>query len=383
LILAGRGWGKTRVAAETVRAWVESGKYGRIALVAETAADARDVIVEGESGILAISPPWNKPVYEPSKRRLTWPNGAVATLYNGTEPDQLRGPQHDAAVIDELAKYAHAQATFDQLQFGLRLGDDPRLMVTTTPRPVPVIKSLIKDPRTVVTRGSTLDNAANLAPTFMAAILDRFEGTRLGRQELNAEILEDIEGALWTRAMLDACRIKPESLPQMQRIVVAIDPSGTSGKPDNRSDAVGIIVAGRGQDGKGYVLEDLTCNASPAAWGRVAVSAYHRHRADRIIAERNFGGAMVAHVISTVDPLASYAEVVATRGKAVRAEPVAALYEKGMVHHAGPFEKLEDQMASFSTAGYMGDKSPDRADALVWALTDLMVGATPSMMDVL
>lgn len=380
LVLAGRGWGKTRVGAETVRAWVESGRYGRIALVAETAADARDVMVEGDSGILKTSPPWFRPTYEPSKRRLTWPNGAVATLYNGTEPDQLRGPQHDAAWVDELAKYAAAQETWDQLQFGLRLGDSPRQLVTTTPRPIPLIRAMASAGTTVVTKGRTFDNADNLAASFIQTIRDRYEGTRLGRQELEAEILDDIPGALWTREMFDAHRLK--DAPEMQRIVVAVDPSGTKGESDN-GDSIGIVVAGRGVDGRGYVLADRTCKLSPDGWGRRTVQAYHEFRADRVVGEDNFGGAMVEFVVKTADKMVSYKAVKASRGKVVRAEPVAALYEQGKVSHVGSFPELEDQMSAFTPSGYMGEGSPDRCDALVWALTELMLGSGPSMMDVL
>jgi predicted phage terminase large subunit-like protein len=380
LVLAGRGWGKTKTGSEIIRGWVESGRYGRLALVAETAADARDVIVEGDSGILRCAPGWFRPQYEPSKRRLTWPNGAVATLYNGTEPDQLRGPQHDAAWVDELAKYQSAQETWDQLQFGLRLGNSPRQLVTTTPRPIPLIRSIAAASNTVVTKGRTFDNAANLAPSFIKSIRDRYEGTRLGRQELEAEILDDVPGALWTRAMFDDNRIS--SAPEMQRIVVAVDPSGTKGESDD-GDSIGIVVAGRGVDGRGYVLADRSCKLSPDGWGRRAVAAYHEFSADRVIGEDNFGGAMVEHVIKTADRMVSYKAVKASRGKVVRAEPVAALYEQGKVSHVSALPHLEDQMSAFTPSGYMGEASPDRADALVWALTELMIGSGPSMLDVL
>lgn len=372
LILAGRGFGKTRTGAEAVRSVVETGRYGRLALVAETAADARDVLVEGESGILAVSPPWMKPLYEPSKRRLTWPNGAIATLYNGIEPDQLRGPQHDFAVVDELAKYAYAQELWDQLQFGLRLGKSPRAIITTTPRPIPLIKRILADPLTVTTRGRTVDNAGNLAASFMKAVIDRYAGTRLGRQELDAEILDDVQGALWTRAILDAARVK--SAPELQRVVVAVDPSGTKGASDG-GDSIGIVAAGLGIDGLAYVLADRSCKLSPDGWGRRAVNTYHEFRADRIVAERNFGGAMVEHVIRSIDRNVSYLEVTASRGKVIRAEPVAALYEQNRVRHVGAFNDLEDQMTLITGEGFMGEGSPDRADALVWAITELMLGA--------
>lgn len=374
-MLAGRGFGKTRCGSEWVRSVacgqtpLAPGTHRRIAIVAETAADARDVMVEGESGILSVHPPDFRPLYEPSKRRLTWPNGAVATLYNAVEPDQLRGPQHDAAVCDELAKWRYARETWDQLQFGLRLGT-PRQVVTTTPRPIPVLKDLVNAPNTVVTRGSTFDNRANLAPAFLAEVQRRYEGTRLGRQELNAEILDDLPGALWTRDVIDQARVR--QAPEMQRIVVAVDPSGTGGESDD-GDSIGIVVAGKGIDGRAYVLADRTCKLSPDGWGRRAVNAYREFAADRIIAERNFGGAMVQHVIKTVDPSASYKEVTASRGKVARAEPVAALYEQGRVSHIGSFPELEDQMCQIDPSGFIGEGSPDRVDALVWALTELLV----------
>lgn len=377
-MLAGRGFGKTRTGAEWVRRNVcgdtplSAGRYRQIALIAETSADAREVMVgDGKlpgdgSGILQVHPRDFRPIYEPSKRRLTWPNGAIATLYNATEPDQLRGPQHDAAWCDELAKWQRAQDTWDQLQFGLRLGDHPRVVVTTTPRPIPLVKEIIAHPHTVVTRGSTLANAANLPVSFVQSIQERYAGTRLGRQELDAEILDDVPGALWTRTMLDAARRKV-ALPDMQRIVVAIDPSGTQGE-DDEGDDIGIIVAGKGVDARGYVLADRSCKLSPAGWGRRAVQAYREFKADRIIAEKNFGGAMVEHVIRTVDRNVPYQEVVASRGKVVRAEPIAALYEQGRITHVDVFPVLEDQMCAMTRDGYALDGSPDHVDALVWAL---------------
>ena len=343
----------------------------RMAIIAETAADARDVLVEGQSGILAISPDDEKPAYEPSKRRVTWPNGAVATLYNGTEPDQLRGPEHDLALVDELAKYRYAQETWDMLQFGLRLGRHPQVMVTTTPRPIPIIRNLAKAAGTVITKGSTFDNASNLPAAFLERLRERYEGTRLGRQELFAEILNDVPGALWRREMFESGRVK--QMPEMRRVVVAVDPSGTKGGGQDEGDDIGIVVCGRGIDGRGYILADRTCNESPGGWGKKAVEAYHEFKADRIIAERNFGGAMVEHVIRTTDQSVSYREVTASRGKVARAEPVAALYEQGKISHVGMFAELEDQMCLMAPDGYMGNGSPDRTDAAVWGLTELML----------
>lgn len=377
LILAGRGFGKTRTGAEWVRDNVcgstphSGGKYGRIALVAETAADARDVMVEGESGLLATHPKDQRPIYEPSKRRVTWANGAVATLYNATEPDQLRGPQHDLAWLDELAKWRYAQETFDMLQFGLRLGDKPRQCVTTTPRPTPLIRYLMKQERWVVTRGSTYDNKANLAPSFVKQIISRYEGTRLGRQELNAEVLDDAPGALWTRAKLDETRRKKtDRLPDMQRVVVAIDPAASAGNEEGQAET-GIVVAGIGTDGRGYVLDDVSCRQTPNGWARQAVAAYDLYAADAIVAETNQGGEMVEQTIRSVRPGVPYIGVRASRGKVTRAEPVAALYEQGRVSHVGAFPALEDQMVLFTPLGIEGGTTADRTDALVWAMTEL------------
>jgi len=370
--LAGRGWGKTRTGAEGIKEQVEAGLAGRIALVAPTAADARDTMVEGESGILAISSDWCRPTYEPSKRKLSWPGGAVAYTFSSEEADRLRGPQFDFAWADELAAWNDPQATWDMLMFALRLGSHPRWIATTTPRPIKLLKELIaREGRDVIVRrGSTYENAANLAGPFLDAIKARYEGTRLGRQELNAELLEDVQGALWTRDMLEKARFT-NNIPDLKRVVVAIDPSGTGGQDDG-GDAVGIVVAGVGRDGLGYILSDRTIKASPAVWGARAVAAYQEFRADRIVAERNFGGAMVQHVIRTVNPSVPYREVTASRGKIQRAEPIAALYEQGRVRHVGNFTELEDQLAAMTGEGYLGEGSPDRADALVWALTELM-----------
>lgn len=402
LILAGRGFGKTRAGAEWVRSRVTgstpmSGGVERIAIVAETAADARDVLVEGDSGLLAVHPKDQRPVYEPSKRRLTWPNGSVGTLYNATEPDQLRGPQHGLAWTDELAKFAKAQDMWDQLQFGLRLGKRPQQIVTTTPRAIPLIKKMVKQaleekdthlqggryPSIVVTRGSTFDNSANLAPTFLKEVQKRYANTRLGRQELEAAILDDLPGALWKQENIDSHRIHiplgmmwKQVVPDLIRIVVAVDPSGARGEEDENADSQGIIIAGEGVDREFYVLGDMSCKLSPDGWGRRAVLAYETFEADRIVAERNYGGAMVEHVIKSVNERVSYSEVVASRGKVVRAEPVAALYEQGKVHHVGIFDALEDQMCNTASDGYAGEGSPDRMDALVWAITELTTGSS-------
>jgi predicted phage terminase large subunit-like protein len=366
LALAGRGFGKTEAGAQWVRQRVAQGARS-IALVAETQKDLEEVMV---ARLIAIHPVKEAPEVRYKPVRMIWPNGAVALGYNGTEPDQLRGPEFDTAWCDELAKYRYARETWDILQFTMRKGDDPRVFVTTTPRPIPLIKDLVKDPSTVVTGGSTFDNAANLPPKFLERLAEQYKGTRLGRQELYAEILDDIPGALWRHEQFEAGRVK--SAPDLQRVVVAIDPSGTRGESDS-GDSIGIVVAGKGVDGRAYVLADRTCKLSPDGWGRRAVTAYREFKADRIIAERNFGGAMVEHVVRTIDTKVSYKEVTASRGKIVRAEPVAALYEQNKVSHVGSFKELEDQLCLFAPDGYLGENSPDRADALVWALNELML----------
>jgi phage terminase large subunit-like protein len=384
LVLAGRGWGKTRTGAEWVRENVcgstplARGKCRYVALVAETAGDARAVMIEGPSGLLRIHPPGFVPIYEPSKRLLTWPNGAVAGIFNATEPDQLRGPEHDLAWGDELAKWAYARETWDNLQFGLRQGSPPRVCVTTTPRPIPLLKEILADETTVTTKGITLDNSDNLAASFLRKIVGQYGGTRLGRQELNAEILDDIPGALWTRQMIDDNRVHEDKLPDMARVVVGVDPSGTSGAEDEGDD-IGIVVAGRGVNGRGYVLADFTCKLSPDGWGRRAVTAYHAHGADRLVAEVNYGGAMVKQVIKTCDSTVAFKEVHASRGKVARAEPVAALFEQGRVAMVGAFPELEDEMVSMTSTGYVGDDSPNRVDALVWALTEVMLSHIPAV----
>lgn len=364
----GRGWGKTRVGAETVRERVENGLAMRVAIVGETAADARDVMVEGESGIMAISPPWFRPQYEPSKRRLTWPNGAVGTTYSADDPEQLRGPQHDFAWPDEIAKWRRPEA-WDNLLMGLRLGSDPRCVATSTPRPVKLVRELVKDPRVVITRGTAYENLENLSPTFRAQVISRYEGTRLGRQELMGELLDDVPGALWTRKMIDDLRVV--EAPPLDRIVIAIDPAMESGED---SDETGILALGKGLDGHGYVLRDVSGRFSPKTWAQRALWLYHELGADRIVGEVNNGGEMVEHTIRTSPEgkTASYRAVRASRGKRVRAEPIAALYEQERMHHVGAFEELEDQMCNFTPDGYEG--SPDRLDAMVWAASELMLG---------
>lgn len=376
LLQTGRGYGKTRTGAETVRGWVESGAARRIALVSDTAADVRDVMVEGPAGILAVCPPWDRPVYEPTKRRLTWPNKAIATCYAAEAPDLLRGPEHDGAWCDELAKWKNLQkrdteggTAWSNLLMGLRIGAHPRCVVTTTPRPVKTLRDLLARSGVVITHGTSYENRANLSPDWYADVITPYEGTRLGRQELEGQLLTDTPGALWTAATLDAGRrLMPARL---VRVVLAIDPPGT----DRLEGAeCGIVAAAVGEDGHGYVLHDFSCRATPAGWGKVAVTQYQSLQADRIVAEQNYGGQMVEHTIRTAaadqDVAVSYAHVTATRGKQVRAEPIAALYEQGKVHHVGHLAKLEDELTTWTP----GMKSPNRLDALVWALTDLLAG---------
>lgn len=375
LYIGGRGAGKTRAGAEWIRTRVNGGIAKRIALVAATFAEARDVMIEGDSGLLTISSPLDRPLFEKSKRRLTWPNGAVAMCYSDDEPDMLRGAQHDTAWCDELAKWKHLDATWDNLQLGLRLGARPQQAVTTTPRTKKGLKAIMARGDTVITRGSTHDNRDNLAPAFFKDVIRRYEGTRFGRQEINAELLDDVPGALWTRDMLDAALIPHGAkLPEMTRVVVAVDPSGARGMDERCS--IGIVAAGRGIDGLGYVLGDYTCSLSPSGWGRRVAEAAARFNADRIIAEENFGGAMVERVIRAAGTSVPIKLVRASERKVVRAEPVAALYEQHRVRHAESFPELEDQLVAFTADGYVGDRSPDRADAAIWALIELMLSPT-------
>lgn len=377
LILAGRGFGKTRMGSEFVRGEVEAGRAKRIGLVGETSADGKDVMVNGESGIIACSPPWFMPEFTASsssgRPKLKWPNGATATLYDAREPDQLRGPQHDLIWFDELAKYRYADQVFDQAMFGLRLGANPKWVATTTPRPSKLLRMLLLQKGVKITRGKSDDNLSNLSPSYQRNVIDRYRGTRLGRQELDAEILEDVPGALWSRRSLDECRVA--SAPALVRIVVAVDPAISNEEGSNEN---GIVVAGVDAQNTAYILEDWSLRGSPDEWARKAVAAYRKHEADCIIAEANQGGDMVASVIKSVADI-PVKLVKATRGKYVRAEPISALYEQGRVHHVGAFVELEDQMISF-TPERASDRSdgysPDRVDALVWGLSELFPDIT-------
>jgi phage terminase large subunit-like protein len=375
LLLGGRGAGKTRTGAEWVRG-IALGEpdfaepaLGRIALVGETFADARNVMVEGPSGILAVHARHERPAWSPSLRKLEWPNGAVAHVFSAEDPDSLRGPQFEAAWADELAKWRHVEATWDMLQFGLRLGAHPRQLVTTTPRPIPLLKRFLADPTVAVSRAKTADNAENLAPAFLDAVVGRYAGTRLGRQELDGDIIEDRTDALWTRNIFEAGRI--DAAPPLMRIVVAVDPPASSSK---RADACGIVAAGIDEGGTAYVLEDATAQGlKPPEWAARAVALYRRLQADALVVETNQGGEMATGVIRQVDPSVPVASVRATRGKYLRAEPVSVLYAQGRVRHVGALPDLEDELCDFGPGGLTSGRSPDRMDALVWALTELML----------
>lgn len=369
LVLAGRGWGKTRTGAEFIRDEVEGGYNGLIHLIAPTAADVRDVMVEGESGLLAVSPPWNKPAYEPSKRRLTWPNGAVATTFSAERPDRLRGPQCGLMWADELAAWKYPE-TWDMAMFGWRLGPDPKAVVTTTPRPVDAVKELLATKNVVVTKGNSYENQPNLADIWFETVILKHEGTRLGRQEIYAELLEDTPGALWTLDTISAHRVTYDEFRHLElvRIAIGIDPATTSEETSNET---GIIAAGIDANLEGYVLADRSGRYTPIGWAKKAIELFQLLKADRIVAEVNNGGDMVESTLRTVDPRIPYTKVHASRGKRTRAEPISALYDQGLVHHVGILPTLEDQMTTWDSEA--GDPSPDRLDAGVWVLTYLML----------
>lgn len=380
VIMGGRGAGKTRAGAEWVRAEVEGarptdpGRAKRVALVGETIDQVRDVMVFGDSGIMACTPPDRRPHWEATRKRLVWPNGATATAYSAHDPESLRGPQFDAAWADELAKWKKADVAWDMLQFALRLGDNPRQVVTTTPRNVGTLKAILKNPSTVITHAPTVANRAYLAASFLEEVTARYAGTAQGRQELDGLLLEEAEGALWTHDRIEAARV--DDAPPPDRIVVAVDPPVTG---HGASDECGIVVAGvymtgAPQDWRAVVLEDASVSrASPEVWARAAVAAFHRHKADRMVAEVNQGGDLVQTLLRQIDGALPFRAVRANRGKALRAEPVAALYEQGRVAHLRGLDRLEDQMVRMTAQGFTGKGSPDRLDALVWALTDLVL----------
>ena len=372
--MAGRGAGKTRAGAEWVRREVmqatRRGERLRIALVAPTLHDARSVMLEGESGLLSLNWPAHlRPDYEPSRRQVRWPSGALAQLFSADEPDSLRGPQFHRAWCDEIGRWKRGEQVWDMLMMGLRLGEHPRVLATTTPAPTPLIRRLLNDPEVWRSHAKTTDNAANLGAGFIEAMQARYAGTRLGRQELDGEFIDDVPDGLFARAAIEAGRVRPDAVSPLERVVVAVDPPASAGA---QGSCCGIVVAGRAANGRFYVLEDASVeNAPPLTWARAALAAYRRHEADRIVAEVNQGGDMVEAVLRQLAPDVPVRPVRASRGKAVRAEPVAALYEQGRVHHAGAFPELEDQLVDFERIIESGG-SPDRADALVWALTALM-----------
>ncbi|MBL4871515.1 MAG: DNA-packaging protein, partial [Robiginitomaculum sp.] len=371
LYLAGRGAGKTRAGAEWVRSQISMGAR-RIALVAPSYADAREVMIEGESGLKNIGFSTERPKYESSRRRLLWPSGAVGHVFSGQDPDGLRGPQFDAAWADEFCAWQYPKETLSNLRFGLRLGQYPRLVVTSTPKPTPSLRALIAEPSIIMTRGSTLTNKANLSPVFIQTIFDTYAGTRTGRQELDGEILDDVEGALWTRKMIEQCFVKSE--PHLEKIIISIDPPVSSGK---KSDSCGIIVAGRtglGRKAEAYILHDGSVQGlSPERWAKHAMALFGKFSADYILVEVNQGGEMVKSVFDAIGASVVLRTVFATKSKSARAEPVAVLYEQGRVKHVGGFAKLEDELCALGVSGFGGNHSPDRADALVWAVNDLLL----------
>lgn len=365
LILAGRGFGKTRTGAESVRHLIETNQARHIGLIGQSLVEAASVMVLGESGLMNVFPPHERPIFKSGQQKIFFKNGAVATLFGGNSPERLRGPQFDLVWIDEFAKFKNPEELFDQMMMGLRLGTSPKCLITTTPRPSSLLEKIMKDPKTVITRGSTFDNADNLAASYIAQMKSTYAATRLGAQELYAEILTEREGALWNRSLI---RYQTPIDENWRRIVIAIDPATTH---HEQSDETGIMVVGLHDDGFVYVLEDLSGRLPPTEWGTRVTEAYWRYKADRVVAEVNKGGDLVERVVKSIDPHVAYKAVRATRGKVVRAEPIASLYEQGKVFHIRPLTLLETQICEYipnRTA-----KSPDRMDALVWAITDLML----------
>lgn len=364
MVLTGRGWGKTRTAAEWV---IEQAKKGakHIALIGQTVPDVRDTMIKlGPSSILKISHPSFRPEYIPSLRTLAWSNGTIATTYSGDKPDQVRGPSHDIVWIDELAKFQYPQDIWDNLMFGLRESEDMRILITTTPRPIKTIKDIIAMSSTITVRGSTYENKDNLPKKYFEQVIAPYVGTRLGQQEIEGKILDDNPNALWTRKMIEDNRVNKH--PNLIRVVIGVDPEASDTKT---SAETGIIAAGIDDKGHGYILGDDTIKGKPDKWGNAVVTSYYKYRGDRIIGEVNNGGDMIEYVIKTIDPNVSYKSVRATKGKYIRAEPVSALYEQGKIHHVGNFIDLEDQLCEWE----QGRKSPDRLDAEVWAITELML----------
>ncbi|MDT7529419.1 terminase family protein [Sphingopyxis sp. SE2] len=372
MLLAGRGFGKTRTGAEWIRGYAETHRGARIALVAASLHEGRQVMIEGESGLLAIAPDDDRPDYESSLRRLSWANGAVATLYSAAEPESLRGPEHSAAWCDEIAKWPQGEAAWDNLMLTMRIGENPRVVATTTPRGVPLVRRLIDEKGVEKTGGSTRNNRHNLSPQWLATMDRLYGGTRLGRQELGGELLEDVEGALWTRALVERCRVEADAVGKSVRVVIGVDPPATV-----NGDACGIVVAVQLRDKRLAVVEDASVeNPPPHVWAQAVAAAAARWGADRVVAESNMGGEMVENILRQADLTLPVVPVHASLGKARRAEPVAIAYERGQVVHAGVFGSLEDQLCGLQVGGgYAGPgRSPDRADACVWALAALLEG---------
>jgi predicted phage terminase large subunit-like protein len=375
LIMAGRGFGKTRTGAETIRSWVSSGRAKHICLLGGTIDEVLKVMVMGESGLLSVTPPSEKPRFERSKGQLIWPNGAVATFYSAHNPEKLRGPQFDAAWIDELAKFPDPKAVWDQLRLCLRLGTHPRTIITTTPKPHPLLFKLVQQQNVFVTRGQSFENAAHLSQEYIKDLHDHYLGTALGAQEIEGQLLDIKPSALWSLSLIEKARISKSNapLPELIRVVISVDPAVTG---TQQSDETGIIVAGCDAQGYAYILEDLSAQMSPSEWADTAVRAYHTYQADVVVAEVNNGGDLVENLIRGCDRHVSYRAVRATRGKVIRAEPVAALYQRGRVFHKKIFSQLEEQMLSFTPESGRVNSSPDRVDALVWAVTELLLSAS-------
>jgi phage terminase large subunit-like protein len=382
LIMTGRGWGKTRTATENIARMLRGPSPfiappdapAVLSVVADTSFDLRQYSIEGPSGFLNVGPPEHRPKYHPSQMTLEWANGCRALLFSAEDPEVTRGASGSFFWWDELAKARRSELGWNNMLFGMREGK-PRGIVTTTPRPVPILKKLLKSKSTHATVGSTWENYANLSKVYYDEVIAPLEGTRMGRQEINAELIEDLPGALWTRAIIDRAKEK-RVIPDFSRVVVAVDPSGARTITDVASSSIGIVVTARGVDGRGYVLADRSCKLSPGGWARRAVDAYYEFGADRIVAERNFGGAMVEYTIKQADPNVGFTEVVASRGKVQRAEPISLLYERNpsmITHVAQDMLELEDQMCQMATDGFMGEGSPDHVDALVWGLSELLV----------
>ena len=369
LILTGRGWGKTRTGSEWVIDHARKGAK-HIALIGQTVADVRDTMIKvGPASILKISHPKFMPEYTPSNRILEWPNGVIATTYSGDKPDQVRGPSHDFVWMDELAKFQYPDDVWANLMFGLREDEDMRILVTTTPRPIKLIKDLVKDKNTITVRGSTCENKDNLPKKYFEQVIAPYVGTRLGQQEIEGKILDDNPNALWTRKMIEDSRVNKH--PNLIRVVIGVDPEASD---TETSAETGIIAAGLADNGHGYILGDDTVKGKPDRWGNAVITSYYKYRGDRIIGEVNNGGDMIEYVIKTIDENVSYKSVRATKGKYIRAEPVSALYEQGKIHHVGNFIELEDQLCEWEP----GEKSPDRMDAEVWAITELMLAGEGS-----